>query len=102
MDLFTWNTILKSNKCRPKKSTVSRRPKPKPITRKIAPFIGINGNWFIDGKDTHIYAFPEDYNKLLNRPTLNNETIEGNLEALPLTLEEILDIIQEVEDELEP
>lgn len=44
------------------------------------PYIGENGNWWINGVDSGISAYPEsDYNNLLNRPTINDGVIEGDM-----------------------
>ena len=46
-----------------------------------APHIGNNGNWFIGAVDTGVTATPSmSYNDLLDKPTLNGETIEGDME----------------------
>lgn len=102
MDLFTWYTIKRRSAQRKKCAIAKKRPVKPATPKKIAPFIGKDGMWYINGQNTHIFAFPEDYERLKNKPTLNDEIIQGNLEALPLTLEEIQHIIEEVEDELEP
>lgn len=54
------------------------------------PYIGSNGNWFIDGVDTGVSATPSmDYNDLTNKPTLNGETIEGDMEIQSISNEVI-------------
>ena len=96
MDLFTYFTILRRGRLQKKPIQCPcryyKKVEPKPD---IPPYIGLDGNWHIDGKNTYIAAFPQDYKKLHNKPTLNDETIEDNLEALPITLEEIQQLIEE-------
>lgn len=54
------------------------------------PYIGNNGNWFIGEVDTGISATPtNDYNSLTNKPTLNGEVIEGDLEINSIPLSDI-------------
>ena len=52
------------------------------------PYIGNNGNWYIGAVDTGVSATPSmSYNDLTNKPTLNGDTIEGDMEiqSIPLT-----------------
>ena len=52
------------------------------------PYIGSNGNWYIGAVDTGVKAGGvTSYNDLTDKPTLNGETIEGNMEiqAIPLS-----------------
>ena len=54
------------------------------------PYIGANGNWFIGAVDTGVKATPSmDYNDLTNKPTLNGDTIEGDMEIKSISLETI-------------
>ena len=54
------------------------------------PYIGSNGNWFISKVDTGVSATPtNDYNNLTNKPTLNGEVIEGDLEIDSIPLSDI-------------
>ena len=51
------------------------------------PYIGSNGNWFIGAVDTGVKAGGvTSYNDLEDKPTLNGETIQGdmNIESIPL------------------
>ena len=53
-----------------------------------SPHIGDNGNWFIGAVDTGVAATPSmSYNDLTDKPTLNGETIEGDMEidSIPLS-----------------
>ncbi len=46
------------------------------------PYIGNNGNWFIGAVDTGVSATPSmSYNDLTDKPTLNGDTIEGDMEV---------------------
>ena len=63
------------------------------------PHIGENGNWFIGNIDTNISAGTNDYTKLINRPTLGGQPLEGDVldhltpevESIPLEdLQQIL------------
>lgn len=57
------------------------------------PYIGGNGNWFIGAVDTGVLATPSmSYNDLTDKPTLNGETIEGDMEieSIPLSKIDIL------------
>lgn len=54
------------------------------------PYIGANGHWFVGAVDTEISATPSmDYNDLFNKPTLNGETIEGDMEIESIPLSDI-------------
>lgn len=51
------------------------------------PYIGTNGNWFVGAVDTGVRAAAiTSYNDLNDKPTLNGETIQGdmNIESIPL------------------
>ena len=51
------------------------------------PYIGTNGNWFVGAVDTGVRAAAiTSYNDLDDKPTLNGETIQGNMniESIPL------------------
>ena len=51
------------------------------------PYIGANGNWFVGAVDTGVRAAAiTSYNDLDDKPTLNGETIQGNMniESIPL------------------
>ena len=57
------------------------------------PYIGANGNWFIGAVDTGVRASASmSYNDLEDKPTLNGETIEGDMEieSIPLSKIDIL------------
>lgn len=52
------------------------------------PYIGTNGNWFIGAVDTGVGATPSmSYNDLTDKPTLNGDTIQGDMEieSIPLS-----------------
>ena len=52
------------------------------------PVIGNNGNWFIGAVDTGVKAGGiTSYNDLSDKPTLNGETIEGDIEIQSIPLE---------------
>ena len=54
------------------------------------PYIGINGNWFIGAVDTGVKAGSvTSYNDLEDKPTLNGETIEGDMEIQSISLDKI-------------
>lgn len=81
MDLFTWYTLCKQTKgkktpCAPRKRP--RRPCPPPPPPS-SPRI--------------------DYNSLVNKPTLNTQVIEGNLDYETMTMEEIDKLFAEGEDD---
>ena len=53
------------------------------------PYIGANGNWFIGAIDTEVKAGAiTSYNDLTDKPTLNGDTIEGDMEisSIPLSV----------------
>ena len=53
------------------------------------PYIGVNGNWFIGAIDTGVKAGAiTSYNDLTDKPTLNGDTIEGDMEisSIPLSV----------------
>lgn len=43
------------------------------------PYIGANLHWFVNGVDTGVAAQVGDYNLLENKPTLNGQSLEGNI-----------------------
>ena len=54
------------------------------------PYIGANGNWFIGAVDTGIKAGGvTSYNDLTDKPTLNGDTIEGDMEIRSISLSKI-------------
>ena len=54
------------------------------------PYIGDNGNWFIGAVDTKVSARGiTDYNELTNKPTLNGEIIQGDMEIQSIPLNSI-------------
>lgn len=55
-----------------------------------SPYIGANGNWYIGAVDTGVAATPSmSYNDLTDKPTLNGDTIEGNMEIKSISLADI-------------
>lgn len=53
------------------------------------PYIGGNGNWFIGAVDTGVSATPSmSYSDLTDKPTLNGEIIDGDIEiqSIPLSV----------------
>ena len=57
------------------------------------PYIGSNGNWFVGAVDTGVSATPSlDYKDLTNKPTLNGEVIEGEMEIASIPLDFIDDL----------
>lgn len=53
------------------------------------PHIGGNGHWFIGAVDTGVNATPSlSYSDLTNKPTLNGEIIDGDveIESIPLSV----------------
>jgi len=64
------------------------------LAKAFIPYVGENGNWFIAGTDTGISAtcvLPDDisYNILNDKPSLNGETIQGDMEIHSIPLEKI-------------
>ena len=59
------------------------------------PYIGDNGNWFIGTEDTGVSATPTNsYNDLEDKPLLNGDTIQGEMEipSIPLgTIDDLFD-----------
>lgn len=60
----------------------------------LYPSIGENGNWFINGEDTGIAASGEgswtkDYNDLINKPKLNGQILQGDVDLISLSPEQI-------------
>lgn len=62
------------------------------------PHIGENGNWFIGNVDTGITSHENDYNKLINRPTIGGQPLEGDaLDNLKIEVESVpLEVIQQM------
>lgn len=57
------------------------------------PHIGSNGNWFIGAIDTNVKAGGvTSYNDLTDKPTLNGDVIEGDMEiqSIPISIIENL------------
>lgn len=60
-----------------------------------APRIGDNGNWFIGDVDTGVSAEPElDYNKLINKPTLDGVVIQGDMTLPTMSIDEIEELFE--------
>lgn len=54
------------------------------------PHIGANGNWYIGAVDTGVKAGAvTSYNDLTDKPTLNGDIIEGDMEIQSIPLEVI-------------
>ncbi len=54
------------------------------------PYIGANGNWFIGAVDTGVKAGGvTSYNDLTDKPTLNGDIIEGDMEIQSIPLDVI-------------
>lgn len=54
------------------------------------PYIGNNGNWFVGAVDTGVRAAAvTSYNDLEDKPTLNGETIQGDMEIESIPLNSI-------------
>ena len=54
------------------------------------PYIGNNGNWFVGAVDTGVRAAAiTSYNDLEDKPTLNGETIQGDIEIESISLDKI-------------
>lgn len=54
------------------------------------PYIGANGNWFIGAVDTNVKAGGvTSYNDLTDKPTLNGDIIQGEMEIQSIPLEVI-------------
>ena len=54
------------------------------------PYIGANGNWFLGAVDTGVAATPSmSYNDLTDKPTLNGDTIQGDMEIKSISLADI-------------
>lgn len=59
------------------------------------PYIGANGNWFIGAVDTGVTAGPSrSYNDLEDKPTLNGETIQGDMEIQSISNETIEQLLE--------
>lgn len=60
------------------------------------PSIGENGNWFIGAIDTGIKAGAIiNYNELIDKPTLNGQIIQGDINIETLSLEQLQEILKE-------
>ena len=60
------------------------------------PYIGANGNWFIGAVDTGVKASGvTSYNDLTDKPTLNGDTIQGDMEINSISLEYIDNLFRE-------
>lgn len=60
-----------------------------------APHIGNNGNWFVGAVDTGVAASPSmSYNDLSDKPTLNGETIVGDMEIQSISLNTIDEMLR--------
>ena len=58
------------------------------------PQIGANGNWFIGAVDTGVKAGGvTSYNDLTDKPTLNGDIIEGDMEIQSIPIEVIENLI---------
>lgn len=54
------------------------------------PHIGVNGNWYIGAVDTGVKAGAiTSYNDLTDKPTLNGNVIQGDMEIQSIPLEVI-------------
>ncbi len=54
------------------------------------PYIGVNGNWFIGAVDTGVKAGGvTSYNDLTDKPTLNGDIIQGDMEIQSIPIEVI-------------
>ena len=63
-----------------------------------APHIGANGNWYIGAVDTGVAATPSmSYTDLTDKPRLNGDIIEGDMEIQSISLSTIDDLFQEGE-----
>lgn len=59
------------------------------------PFIGANGNWFIGAVDTGVRAGAvTSYNDLTDKPTLNGDVIEGDMEIQSIPLDVIENLFE--------
>ena len=55
-----------------------------------SPYIGENGNWFLGDQDTGVSAQPElDYNKLINKPSIDGITLQGDVTLPTLSFSDI-------------
>lgn len=60
------------------------------------PSIGNNGNWFIGLIDTGVKAGAiTNYNDLNEKPTINGQIVEGNLNIETLSLEQLQEILKD-------
>lgn len=59
------------------------------------PYIGGNGNWFIGAVDTGVKAGSvTSYNDLTDKPTLNGDIIEGDMEIQSIPLDVIENLFE--------
>ena len=59
------------------------------------PYIGGNGNWFIGAVDTGVKAGAiTSYNDLTDKPTLNGDVIEGDMEIQSIPLDVIENLFE--------
>ena len=59
------------------------------------PYIGANGNWFIGTVDTGVRASGiTSYNDLEDKPTLNGQIIQGDIEIETISLEELQNMLK--------
>ena len=60
-----------------------------------SPYIGTNGNWFVGAVDTGVRASGiTSYNDLEDKPTLNGQTIQGDIEIETISLEELQNMLK--------
>ena len=60
-----------------------------------SPYIGTNGNWFVGAVDTRVRASGiTSYNDLEDKPTLNGQTIQGDIEIETISLEELQNMLK--------
>lgn len=60
-----------------------------------SPYIGENGNWFVGDTDTGVSATTViSYNDLEDKPTLNGNPIEGDIEIDKIPLDEFLEMLR--------
>ena len=59
------------------------------------PYIGNNGNWFVGAVDTGVRAGAiTSYNDLEDKPTLDGETIQGDMTINSISLEKINELFR--------
>ena len=60
-----------------------------------SPYIGTNGNWFVGAVDTEVRASGiTSYNDLEDKPTLNGQIIQGDMEIEAISLEELQNMLK--------